>query len=345
MIKLSICIPTFNRSKYLAELLDSIVAQRIDGIEVVVSDDASPDDTVEIAGRYKTSIQNFKFIKQPVNLGLDRNFLEVTSGATGEYVWLMGDDDKVEPGGIAKVLSALNRWPDVVGLTLGVIDYDPTMTRVTGIRRMPETQLLTGAGPVFSQIAELLGFMSAMVVKRCKWQEASADASVELMKNLYSQVYIVGRALGPSGTWGVVNETCVGFRSDNDQFKQKVGWFERLKIDVRAYDEIADRLFASDPATHRAMRRSVFDTHVMSRLVNFKPDADEPRSRIKVAAYLIDRYGSMPKLWTRGIPVVLAPSALLRALRFAYKRFFKSSGAARARELVSKGKAERNYQP
>ena len=92
MPKLSICIPTYKRSQLLAELLDSIIAQGIPDIEVIVSDDASPDDTADVAQGYYARIPHFTFIRQPENIGLDRNFLAVVEAATGDYVWLMGDE-------------------------------------------------------------------------------------------------------------------------------------------------------------------------------------------------------------------------------------------------------------
>jgi len=163
---LSICIPTYNRSSCLKELLDSIIAQGLPEIEVVISDDASSDNTAEIAEAYRDRIAKFTYLRQTENIGLDRNFLAVTAAATGDYLWLMGDDDRIEPGGARRVIEALGRSPGVAGLTLGAIDYDPTMTRATGLRQTPETHLIQGNGAVFSTISDLLGFMSAMVVDR-----------------------------------------------------------------------------------------------------------------------------------------------------------------------------------
>jgi len=93
MPSLSICIPTYNRSKLLAELLDSIILQNEPGIEVVVSDDASPDDTADVVAFYTGKLPNLKYIRQDKNIGLDRNFRAVVEAASGDYVWLMGDDD------------------------------------------------------------------------------------------------------------------------------------------------------------------------------------------------------------------------------------------------------------
>lgn len=331
MPTLSICIPTFNRSLYLSELLDSIVAQNLPDVQVVISNDASPDDTVEVIARYRAAIADLIVVHQPSNIGLDKNFIEVTRAATGDYLWLMGDDDQLEPEGAQTVLDALKHWPDVTGLTLGVVDYDPAMKLPTGIRGMPESQLLSGAGEVFSKIAEHLGFMSAMVVRRQDWERASAEPSAREMNNLYSQVYIAGLALGESGVWGVVKTPCVRFRSDNDQFKKRLGWFDRLKVDVDGYDEIADRLFAGDQVAHRSMRKRVFDTHVLARLINLKTSATESAPLFSVAEYLFAHYKAMPNFWKRALPLLIVPRSALRLIRIGYKRFSHASGAARVR--------------
>lgn len=335
MPTISICIPTYNRMKYLAELLDSIVEQQVPDLEVIVSDDASPDETASIAELYKNKIPNFKFIRQPVNIGLDRNFLAVVEAATSDYIWLMGDDDRLEPGGLQRVMKALSDWPQVCGLTLGVIDYDVSMKTPVGIRPTPDTQLLVGAEQVFSRIAELLGFMSAMVVDRQKWLAVANDPTSADFHKYYIQVYIVGRIIGASGRWGVINAPCVGFRTGNDQFKSKFGWLDRLKIDVIAYEQIGDALFDRSSEAHIAMRKRIFDTHVMARLHNAKSTRTPSPGSMDALRYLYPIYGSLSQFWTRAVPTLLAPKWAIRGARSLYKRFAKSSGTARARAAAS----------
>jgi len=251
--------------------------------------------------------------------------------ATGDYIWLMGDDDRIEPGGAARVLAALDRWPGVCGLTLGVIDYDVGMAHRVGVRKTPPTQVLRGVGQIFAELADLLGFMSALVVNRQKWRAAAADPASAAFENYYIQVYLIGRIVGRGGLWGVVREPCVGFRTGNDQFEVKFGWLNRLKIDVAGYDQLADGLLRDDPAAHAAMRRRVFDTHVMARLNNAKTQVAHTPDIWRAAAYLYGPYHRMPRFWTRGLPTLFAPKWLIRGARSLYKRFGRSSGAARAR--------------
>jgi abequosyltransferase len=335
MATLSICIPTFNRAPFLAELLDSIVSQSHPEVEVVVSDDASPDDTAEVAKSYGNRIPNYRVIRQPANIGLDRNFLAVVEAASGDFVWLMGDDDRLEPGGIDRVLEALERWPGVSGLTLGVIDYDKTMQNPVGVRGMPPTQLVEDVEQVFNQLSHLLGFMSALVFDRRKWLAVAQDPSVQAFHNYYVQVYVIGRVIERFGQWGVVQEPCVGFRTGNDQFKTKFGWLQRLKIDVEAYGAIAEALFRDSPEVKTAMRQRVFDTHVMARVYNAKTNSDPTPGVVEAGRYLYGAYGDLPRFWTRALPALLAPKWLMRGVRTGYRTFSRGSGTARARRATS----------
>ena len=99
---LSICIPTFNRSKCLLNCLNSILISSKNfknKFEVCVSDNNSTQNIENIINRFKGKI-NIKFNKNSTNLGHGRNFLKVVSMATGKYVWTLGDDDLILPEAI-----------------------------------------------------------------------------------------------------------------------------------------------------------------------------------------------------------------------------------------------------
>ena len=337
MSKLSICIPTYNRSRYLRELLESIARQDCPEIEVIVSDDASPDDSVEVAKQFQGRVRELTVLDHPVNLGMDGNFLAVTNVAKGTYIWLMGDDDRIEPGGVARVLSALEAWPGVIGLTLGVVDYDKEMQTATGIRQMPPTQSFVGASALFSKAAELLGFMSALVIDRERWATISKEPDISKYHNYYVQVYIIGRAIGLEGLWGIVREPCVGFRTGNDQLRRKYGWLKRLEFDVAAYEQIAVGLFGKGTKPYRAIKRRIFDTHVMARVLNAKTAPGATGSIPAAIGYLFKYYGDLPQFWMTLLPTLAMPKWAVSFVRQVYKRFSPSSGEARARVHKSVG--------
>ncbi|MES2561786.1 MAG: glycosyltransferase family 2 protein [Pseudomonadota bacterium] len=330
---LSICIPTFNREKCLGELLDSIVAQRVPEIEVIVSDDASSDHTADVVATYAAKLANLKYVRQETNIGLDLNFLVVVEHATSDYVWFMGDDDRLEKGAVQNVLAALAAWPGIVGMTIGVIDYDHEFRAPTGVRHMPPTARVSGTEAVFSEIVDLLGFMSALVINRHMWKVVRREDPISAYQNLYLQVYILGRALDRFGDWGILNTPCVGFRSSNDQFLSKFGWLKRMQMDVLAYEQIASGLFPRNERARRAMRQRIFVTHVIARLRNAKT-AHGPTPQIwEAIKFLYSHYRTVLAFWTYGLPTLLMPKRLLRRARALYQRYSSSSGARRAKRL------------
>lgn len=110
MKKLSICIPTYNRSAFLDVLLESLVDQisasgRGDEIEVLVSDNASPDNTPAIGAKYQTAI---RYWRNAENIGPDANFLKLFGEACGKFIWLPGDDDTVRPDTLQYILRMID---------------------------------------------------------------------------------------------------------------------------------------------------------------------------------------------------------------------------------------------
>jgi abequosyltransferase len=101
---LSICIPTYNRCRYLPETLDSILSQAPPEVEIVISDNASTDATTEVVSEYTEKYPNVRYSRVEINQGPDSNFLRVVSLATGRYCWLLSDDDTIKSGAIATIL-------------------------------------------------------------------------------------------------------------------------------------------------------------------------------------------------------------------------------------------------
>ncbi len=112
---LSICIPTFNRSQYLAALLECLhpqLASQPAGqafAELLISDNHSTDETSILVAGFQARGLPLRYVRNETNLGADANFLRCLSLAAGKYVWVLGDDDLVMPGAIASLLSLLSQ--------------------------------------------------------------------------------------------------------------------------------------------------------------------------------------------------------------------------------------------
>lgn len=114
-MKLSICIPTYNRAGHLANCLNSIIRCSLNCVfkfQVCVSDNCSTDETENVV-RKAQSVLDINYHKNNSNLGHARNFLNVVAMADGDFIWLIGDDDLLMPNAIGVLYDLISCHPDV----------------------------------------------------------------------------------------------------------------------------------------------------------------------------------------------------------------------------------------
>lgn len=104
--KVSICIPTYNGEKYLADCLDSILSQTFSNFEVLIVDDHSGDRTLDIAQIYSIKDDRIKVIRNSDNLGLVGNWNRCIELAGGTWIKFVFQDDWIEPECLEIMLGA-----------------------------------------------------------------------------------------------------------------------------------------------------------------------------------------------------------------------------------------------
>ncbi len=102
---LTIYIPTYKRES-VAQCVESIVGQLTSDIELIISDNDQDGFAGNLLYPYKDYISEYSVRKQ--NIGCDGNCLHGITAGTGEYVWVLGDDDILLPGAVETLLPMLN---------------------------------------------------------------------------------------------------------------------------------------------------------------------------------------------------------------------------------------------
>jgi len=117
---IGICIPTFNRGKYLKEALNSITEQFNDqevaeNVNVTILDNRSDDDTEEVATFFVNHFPNVKYVKDSERRGMAKGLIKAASLSNDEYAWIFSDDDKLYPGSLKKIIYKVRQnRPDLV---------------------------------------------------------------------------------------------------------------------------------------------------------------------------------------------------------------------------------------
>lgn len=109
---LTIAIPTYKRTEELKRALEALASQYDERVEILICDDASPDNTQEIIEEFQKKIP-IRYIRNTENLGFDRNFIKCYRVSAGKFVLMMGNDDFIVQGGLAYILSYLEEHNDV----------------------------------------------------------------------------------------------------------------------------------------------------------------------------------------------------------------------------------------
>lgn len=163
---LTICIPTYNRAAFLAEAIESFLADGVakEGVNFVICDNASPDNTKATVEGFQSRGVDITYFRHPTNVGFSLNVIEAAKRAGSEYIWYFGDDDLIAPGTLRKVLNALeSSSPQIAYLNhQGFSVLNPHWGNKPA---HPEVDQIFDDGTRFFAAAGL-GFLSALVVRR-----------------------------------------------------------------------------------------------------------------------------------------------------------------------------------
>ncbi|HEX4132509.1 MAG TPA: glycosyltransferase [Pirellulales bacterium] len=117
---LTILVPTYNRSSYLDGLLDrfsrSTSFRSLEGIEVVVANNCSTDDSLATVERYRAALPQLRLVNHSVHVpSAEQNVFRSLEHCCGDYTWVLGDDDVPMLENLSRVLQALRtHQPDLL---------------------------------------------------------------------------------------------------------------------------------------------------------------------------------------------------------------------------------------
>ncbi|OGC22597.1 hypothetical protein A3J90_06960 [candidate division WOR-1 bacterium RIFOXYC2_FULL_37_10] len=179
---LSICIPTYNRAKYLDRLLSEIVFPcQSQEINILIFDNGSTDGTLAILKKYQHN-NNLKYFCNDRNEGFDLNILKIFKYDASQYIWLMGDDDLLDVRYLKEIIAIILKHPDFGMMYLdselqeGTPNEFPRMNRSISYELVDQQtycdQVLHKATLMSSNIINAKYYMPKMINPAClgrKW--------------------------------------------------------------------------------------------------------------------------------------------------------------------------------
>lgn len=112
--RVTIGLPIYNGQNYLAQTMDSILAQTYRDFEIIISDNASTDQTESICREYAARDARVHYYRNETNIGASANYNRVFELGQGAYFKWAAHDDLLAPTYLERCVEVLDRDPDVV---------------------------------------------------------------------------------------------------------------------------------------------------------------------------------------------------------------------------------------
>lgn len=173
---LSICIPTYNRANDIEHLLTNILEESKqlfsnELIEVVISDNASTDNTASVVESFQNKLVNLKYLKNPTNLEFDPNVINACNAATGIYCWCMGADDLISKGLLNYLVKRLADSPVDI-MTLGSKTFSD-YSHVPDVNIAPTVDDFIYCTSPYQFFDYCRGVLSGFIFRRSLWEKES----------------------------------------------------------------------------------------------------------------------------------------------------------------------------
>ncbi len=319
---LSLCIPTFRRATLLLETLQSVAGQGdvslFERVEVLVSDNASPDGTEDavraFAAAYPFLPLNYR--RHAENIGADANMAGLVEWALGEFVLLLSDDDILLPGALAKLLALIQEYPDADGFCLNMRQFllDPAEPTVPG-RRLVADQKITGRDAGLLFLGTEITFISVLTFRRSRVSGLRYENRIGTSL-LQSYVYLDVLAGNP-----VIVATALPYLAVRGNNSGGFNFFEVFVTQFRALMDHAETLGFAPRTVQKVLDRHL-RVYLMSYAVvmrvrksygTFQPDFADASRRLRAV------YGGHPFLHGVLLPALAAPIGLLRGAHAGLK--------------------------
>ncbi len=134
--RLTVFVPNYNHAAYVGDALKAILEQSWRAHEVIVVDDGSTDNSVEVIGQFARNDPSVIFLKNETNRGLHYSAKRASEIATGKYFYGAGADDRVLPGFFEKSLGMLAAYPQA-GLCTSYFTMFDAQTGAISEGKMP----------------------------------------------------------------------------------------------------------------------------------------------------------------------------------------------------------------
>jgi glycosyltransferase involved in cell wall biosynthesis len=250
---MTIAIPTFNRATLLKGCVASALAQTYPHFEVIVSNNASSDDTRSVLGEFSDA--RLQVINQDTNIGMHPNWNACLANAKGDYIVFVSDDDRIAPWMLERCAHLIRQQPQlstVIALS-NIHAASLGRTKPARANRLRDTGIWDGTEILTDYLTDQITVAMCSILMRTDLLRANGGMPLDLPHTADFAAWAPLLLLGKSG---LVNEACATFTYHNTSATAQLGVELLLRDGQKAADLIARtaEIQVSDPQQRRAIQ-------------------------------------------------------------------------------------------
>lgn len=228
--RFTIAIPTFNRAALLKGCVTSALSQTYPDFEVVVSDNASQDDTQDVLRQFCD--RRLRIVRQDANIGLIPNWNACLAAAKGDYIVILSDDDRVAPWLLQRCAEVMADGPPLPVIVTLCDLHSLSLGHVSPARRssLYRTGVWDGTDILTEFLTGRIDVTMCSVVMRTELLRQHGGISPDYPHTADFAAWAPMLFLGPAG---LVNEACATFAYHGGSETARLNVERRLEDDAR----------------------------------------------------------------------------------------------------------------
>lgn len=321
---LTIGIPTYNGSEYILDAIKSVVAQTdpdyFDSVEILVSDNSSNDGTGGLVAEYaKKSNIRILCIRQDENVGYDRNVDNLFKHASGNFVWLLGDDDYVVDGAVSKIFELISLNEDLSVILLSVQFLDIVTGNTNRMVSFDKDHLCHDGDAFFQKCGWGPAALSSLIIKKADW---NSQCLALYFGTQWIHIAAIVHILSANKFSFIVSDIMVVVRVSNDRWEGHFG--NQLAISFSYLDILHKMLsLGYSPETYQYFLEDRFKRNLFE-IIFLKPELFT--SRYHLAKRMIHYYKYRASFWILHLPMLFMPSYCVKLLRIIRRVILNITG-------------------
>jgi len=257
---LSICIPTYNFGAFIGATLDSILGQHTRGLEIVILDGGSTDDTAQVVASRQRACPDIRFVRRPAPGGIDNDLAACVDLATGTYCWLFSADDVMRPGAIVKIMEEVAQGHDLLlcrhsdcTIDMRVMQDHPILVNSATTTYYLRTRADAAAYFAHAVTTEaMFSFMGGIIISTQRWRSLPIDE--RFVGSCWAHVARILELIDRGLTLRYLHDVLLDRRGDNDSFAHR-GVVHRYAIAVDGYTRLAETFYGQGSLEAAEFRR------------------------------------------------------------------------------------------